>query len=189
MIAVNDAYLVAPWADICYFADARWWKWHTDGIAKKWPWVSFTAEEVKKAFAEFRGQKVTIFNTGMLVADPTVFMLHNHGSDELSEKPNGVHTGSNGGYQAINIAVLAGGNPILLVAYDMRFQQGKSHSHNGHPLKHSESAYLGYANRFGSMLPQLKRLKVEVLNCTPGSAIKAFQFVPLEEALCRAPSF
>jgi hypothetical protein len=34
VIAINDAYLWAPSADVCYFADSRWWEWHTKGIAK-----------------------------------------------------------------------------------------------------------------------------------------------------------
>lgn len=186
VIAVNDAYLVAPFADICYFADARWWKWHSDGIAKKWPWASFTADEVRKAFAEFKGQKVTIENTGMMVADPAVFILHNDNdhrgsSGGLSERPNGIRTGSNGGYQAMNIATLAGAKRILLLAYDMHYPKGRSHSHNGHPIRMNEDAYRRYAHNFKSMLPQLQRMGVEVVNCTPGSALSAFPIRPLAE--------
>ena len=28
VIAVNDAYRLAPFADVCYFADSEWWGWH-----------------------------------------------------------------------------------------------------------------------------------------------------------------
>lgn len=188
VIAVNDAYLVAPWADVCYFADARWWQWHTDGIAKKWPWVSFTADEQRKAFAEFKGQKITIENTGMQVKDPTVFMLHNANDSRgsqggLSEQPNGIKTGANGGYQAINIATLAGATRILLLGYDMKFTGGRSHSHNGHPLRMGEVAYTNYARNFASMVPQLKQKGIQVINCTPGSALTAFPIKPLADVL------
>jgi hypothetical protein len=41
VIVINDAYLIAPWADVLYFADARWAKWHVQGVDKSWPWVKF----------------------------------------------------------------------------------------------------------------------------------------------------
>ncbi len=145
--------------------------------------MSFTAEEQRKAFAGFQGQKVTVFKTGKMVSDPSVFMMHFESLPGLSEKPNTLHTGSNSGYQAINLAVLAGAKRILLLGYDMRFQGAKSHSHNGHPVKHSESAYTGYARNFASMVPQLQRLGVEVINCSPSSAIGCFPRMPLEQAL------
>jgi len=174
VIAVNDAYLIAPWADVCYFADTRWWKWHSDGIAKRWPWAAFTAEQVKAAFAAFAGQKVTIENTGMMCPDADVFMLHNYENKGLSERANGLHTGSNGGYQALNIATLAGAALVLLIGYDMRYDGKRTHSHNGHPTGHPESAYSNYAKNFSTMLPQLAKLGVKVINCTPGSMVTAF---------------
>lgn len=158
VIAINDAYLLAPWADICYFADARWWEWHKE----------------KPEFKAFQGQKVTIGHTGLQVSDPEVFMLQNGGSDKLSERPNAIHTGSNGGYQAVNIAFLAGGNPILLIGYDMKYVGAKSHWHGGHPVKTSEGAYTSYARNFAGMLPQLAQHGVRVVNCTPGSRIDCF---------------
>ena len=170
-----------------YFADAQWWEWHTKGLKKSWPWVSFTAEEVKEWFASFAGQKVTIENTGMLVGDPSVAMLHNYGYEGLSEKTNGLSTGSNSGYQAVNVATLSGAKRILLLGYDMRFHGKRSHSHNGHPVKLPEDKYTQYAGAFKTMLPQLKRLGVEVINCTEGSAIQCFPFSTIEKELC-APS-
>lgn len=126
---------------------------------------------------------MTIHNTGMMVADPRVFMLKNLGRDGLSEEPNGINTGSNSGYQAINIAVLAGAKRILLLGYDMKFTGGRSHSHNGHPVKMAEQAYRGYAKNFASMLPHLKRLGIEVVNCAPGSAITCFPVKAFEQCV------
>lgn len=112
-------------------------------------------------------------------------MLHQYDNKALSEQRNGLHTGSNSGHQAINLAILAGGNPILLMAYDMRFHGGRTHSHNGHEMKHPEESYKhGYARNFRTMLPQLAKLKVRVINCTPGSAIDCFPFSTIEKELC-----
>ena len=44
VIAVNDAYRVAAFADVCYFADAEWWGWHKD----------------RPEFQAFAGQKCSI---------------------------------------------------------------------------------------------------------------------------------
>lgn len=152
-----------------YFADTRWWVWHRG----------------RREFIEFAGAKVTIENTGALIGDPEVFMLHNYDHEGLSERPNGLHTGSNGGYQAVNIAVLAGAKRILLLGYDMRFAGGRSHWHAGHPVKVDEGAYTKYARNFNTMLPVLKKRGVEVINCTPGSAITAFARGELEACLGR----
>jgi len=29
-IGINDAYLIAPWIDILYACDLKWWNWHHD---------------------------------------------------------------------------------------------------------------------------------------------------------------
>lgn len=183
-IAINDAYLVAPFADISYFADARWWKWHEDGIEKSWPWKHFSREGQKEVWQNFYGQKCSIENTGLLVADPAVFILHNYGTTGLSDRPNGLHTGSNSGYQSINLAYLAGAKRIILLGYDMRFDsKGKSHSHNGHPVRVYEDAYVNYAHKFSSMLPQLNARGIEVINCSLESTINVFRKESLESVL------
>lgn len=150
-----------------YFADSRWWEWHKD----------------REEFKSFAGQKVTIENTGMLIQDEQLHMLHNFGSEGLSDTPNGINTGSNGGYQALNIAYLTGAARVLLLGYDMRYTSGKSHWHGEHPVKVPEMHYSGYARKFKSTLAQLQKAKVEVINCSLGSAITAFPIRPLAEVL------
>jgi hypothetical protein len=186
VIAVNDMYLVAPWADVLYFADARWWDWHTAGIPKEWPWKKFSAEQQKESFDAFAGQKVSIFGTGMQVKDPNVYMLKQaEGRTGLSTYPRELVTGGNSGYQAVNIATLAGAKRVLLVGYDMRFHGYKSHSHNGHPIKSASRTYSEeYVSKFATMNGCLPRLGVEVVNCTPGSALgKIFPQADLQCAL------
>lgn len=168
VIAINNAYLLAPWAEMCYFADYRWWDWH----------------RAKPEFKAFAGAKVTIMGTGMLVSDPDVHMLHNYGTEGLSEKPNGLHTGCNGGFQAINIAVLAGAKRIVLLGYDMHYPGGRSHWHAGHPTKVPEAHYTGnYARLFDTALPQARKLGVSIVNASPGSRLRSFPIVSLETAL------
>lgn len=118
-----------------------------------------------------------------MVPDPDVFMLHNYGVTELSEKANGLHTGTNSGFQAINLAVLAGARRVLLAGYDMHFPGGRSHWHNGHPVKIPENHYTGYVKQFDTIKPQLARYGVDVVNCTPGSHLRAFRFSTIAQEL------
>lgn len=183
VVVVNDMYLVCPWADVLFFADSKWWQWHRNGLAKSWPWVKFSAEDVRKRFAEFAGQKVTVFSTGRSVVDGQVFMLHYDGHDGLSEKSNELRTGGNSGHMALNLAALTGASQILLVGYDAkRGARGEKHGFGEHPDK-TEPPYDNMRRNAASTVPVLKARGVEVLNCTPGSAIGCFPKMPLEQAL------
>ena len=118
-----------------------------------------------------------------MIGDPGIFMLHNCGVSGLSERTNGLHTGSNGGYQAVNLAILTGATRVLLLGYDMHFDGTRSHWHKGHPVKVDEGRYSHFARNFNSMLPQLKQMSVEVVNCTPGSLISCFRRAELSAVL------
>jgi hypothetical protein len=182
VIVVNDMYLVAPWADVLYFADDKWWRWQLQGVAKSWPWAKFGTDDVKKAFAGFAGQKVTIEHPTMATG-PDIFTLKKDGADGLSEKQNAIRTGSNSGFQAMNIAALSGASRILLVGYDLRYIGGRTHSHNGHSAKENESVYMAYAQRFSTLERPMEKLGIDVANCTPGSAVKTFRTSTLEAEL------
>ena len=182
VVVVNDIYLIAPWADVMYFADHRWFLWTTSGVPKSWPWAKFSADDVRKAWSGFKGQKVTIKHNPM-ANGPDILSLDNAGGEGLSDRPTAICTGSNSGFQALQIAVHSGGNPILLVAYDMRFLAARTHSHNGHQVRMHESAYKGYAKKFGTLQRPLEKLRVKVINCTPGSAIECFERGSLDACL------
>lgn len=160
VIAVNNAYEIAPWAEVLYFADHQWWEWHRK-------------RDLYRAFA---GQKVTIEGTGERVSEPEVHMLRNLGYIGVSKQPNGIFTGANSGFQAMNIAALSGARKILLLGFDMRFVAGRAHWHAEHPRKTPEASYLRYAKRFDPAKPALEAMGVETVNCSPGSAIKCFRF-------------
>lgn len=178
VIAINNSYLLAPWADVLYFADSVWWEWHSKGVAT----AGLSKEEVAQRFAEFKGQKVSIFGTGMRISDPRVHMMRvSNQRRGLSKNPRELVTGGNSGYQSINLAWLAGADPILLLGYNMSFPQGRSHWHGGHPAKFDEQSYFEYAKKFASIPADLNG--VRVINCTPGSKLEAFPRGELESIL------
>lgn len=125
----------------------------------------------------------------MEIDEPAVHMLGNGdeagrpANDGLSLDAKTLLTGRNSGYQAVNLAVLAGARRVALLAYDMRFQGGKAHWFGDHPIKNVEAEFAAYARRFRTMVPQLRELGVQIFNCSPISLIDAFPKATIEEAL------
>lgn len=170
-IVVNDNYLMAPWADLVYFADTKWWTW----------------QKGKPEWAEFKGQKCTIFSHGNAVPDASIHVLKNAGGGDqhkaLSTDPGSIMTGSHSGYQAINIAVLSGAKRIILIGYDCkRGVDGKRHWFGNHP-DNSEPPYKAIIERFGFAMNDARKLGIEIFNCSTDTAIEAFPKRPLESLL------
>jgi hypothetical protein len=183
-IVVNDAYLLAPWADVHYAADSHWHKWHTDGIAR----AGYTAEQVAALWANFAGQKCSIQNSGGNITDHAVHMLRNkdfpnHGVG-LSLDPQALVTGRNSGFQALNLAVLAGAKRILLLGFDGQVaKDGKQHWFGDHPRPTPPAVYPLYRQAMSAAEHALQAQGVEVINCSPGSAIDSFPKMALEAVL------
>jgi hypothetical protein len=177
VIAVNDAFLIAPWADVQYAADSSWHKWMEQGLDK--PALGLKAADVRERWATFRGQKCTIENSGANVTDETVHMMRNrhfpHNGVGLSLDPRFLVTGRNSGFQSMNLAVLAGAARILLLGFDGKAgDNGKDHFHGGHPRPTPRDAYQHYRAAMTAAESALEDAGVEVVNCTPGSAIDSF---------------
>ncbi len=170
VIVVNDAVFVAWWADWLHACDYKWWAWHRD-TAPKFPGIRTTCiETVPESWARYL--KVIIPNTE---GDRGGF----------AEDPDTVAGGGNGGYQAIQLAVKAGGHKVLLLGLDMKLaDDGNPHYHGDHPDQTRSDYKNTMLPHFPGLAKDPKRLNVEVLNCSPGSAIDCFPRVPIEEALC-----
>lgn len=186
VIAVNDSYLAAPYADVQYAADSHWHKWHCEGVAK--PLLGLSAEQVRKAWANFVGQKCTIENSGANVKDNSVHMLRNkrgvgvHDAG-LSFDPRALITGRSSGSQAINLATLAGSRLILLLGFDAREGQSMTHWHGGHLREMPVAVYGEFRRGFTGAVPDLRAISARVINCSPGTAVTAFEKQSLEIAL------
>jgi hypothetical protein len=183
-IAVNDAYLWAPWADVLYFADSHFWRWHEEGIDK--PALDLTAAEVRERFAAFAGQKCTIANSGANVTDERVHMLQNRGTIwGLSRDPRALVEGRNSGFQALNLAILAGARRVLLLGFDGKpAEDGRTHALGGHPRPTPAEAYPLYVKAMREAAAAIRSCGVAVVNCSPGSAIDTFPRADLADALC-----
>jgi hypothetical protein len=160
VIAVNDAYKLAPWADVLYACDSRWWRWH-HGVKS------------------FTGPKYALDRSA--AKWPGVTSLRHTGPTGLETDPTALRTGKNSGYQAINLAVHLGAKRIVLLGYDMkRGEGGKEHFFGHHPL-HTRSPYSEFRRRYETLVEPLKAIGVTVVNCTRDTALDMFPRQSLAE--------
>jgi hypothetical protein len=159
VIAVNDAYRWAPWADVLYACDQKWWRWH-------------------KGAPDFLGLKYTLQPEA--AAFHRVQVLRQTGTDGLDLNPTGLRTGKNSGYQAINLAVHLGARRIVLLGYDMRGDKTSGdHCFGRHP-DGSRPPFALCLPKFKTLVAPLAAAGVEVINCTRVTALMAFPRQPLE---------
>lgn len=167
IIAINNAVQLAPDADILYFCDARWYRWH--------------AAEVQA----FAGMRVTLENLE-LQRELDVRCLRDYGVNGFAPKPDGVTNGRNGGFQALHLAAWLGAARVQLLGYDMRAaDDGAMHWHAQHPVATPPTLFAYWLACFESLAPALEQRGVEVINCTPGSALDVFPRMSIEDALAK----
>lgn len=164
IIAVNNAYRVAPWADFCYFMDKTWFKWHRKEL-KNFMGVLVSGDE-KTSSIDF----VHTLQRGV---------KHHH-------DPRRTHMGrgNNSGHGAISLGASLGAKKIILLGFDMRVVDGKHNFHDDHKRKVAATIYeRSYLKSFDFLAKDLLELGVQVQNATPGSALKAFPIVEVPKCL------
>lgn len=175
-VAINDAYHLAPWSDILYAADARWYWWQQHGKASAG--LGLSPECVRRNWAAFGGQKCSIESSSMVADESVHFLRNTHGSAHglgLSCDPRSLVTGRNSGFQALNLAVLAGAKRIVLLGFDGgKGRDGRSHWFGDHPEATPDAVYSYFRQAMSAAENALNDLGVEVLNCSPGSMIDSF---------------
>jgi hypothetical protein len=177
LIAINNSYLLCPDADLFYFCDNRWYQWHKN------------RPEFKKFISRPGLIIVTLDN---LKTVPAHFKkLKNLGREGLCTCKYGLHTGSNSGFQCVNLSVHLGVKRILLLGIDMQYVDGKSHWHNSHTDQDGrkmvtvghKSYEINMLPKFKSLVEPLAELDIEVINCSDKSALKIFPTKKLEEVI------
>jgi hypothetical protein len=175
VLAVNDAYKAVPWADALYAADKAWWQVH-------------------RGADDFEGERFTSHCPGSLefCDDKTelvkqfsgLTLINARSGKDFSNNPEYIHYGeqAHSGFQAVNLALLKGAARVVLVGFDYRFIEGKSHffgDHSNGLAQFEESKFRLLADAFKTAPSD------RVVNTTPGSRLTAYPQVTLDEALQR----
>jgi hypothetical protein len=164
VIAVNDSWRLAPWADALMASDAAWWNFY-------------------RGVPDFAGLKFCL--EPQAAKFPGVTVLRNTGDAGLEHDPTGLRNGRNSGAAAINLAVHFGAKRVVLLGYDMAAKtEGKSHWFGNHPKGlRGNSPYPLFRAMIGTMVLPLAHAGVQVINASRETALDCFPRLPLTEAL------
>lgn len=166
VIAVNDSYIKAPWADVLYAHDQKWWD-----------------SNVYQIHNRFMGRYMISIGADV----SRVKRLRDTGQSGLETDPAGLRNGSNSGYQAINLAYHFGARRIVLLGFDMQVHGQQTHwrerNDGRSPVTFGNTLRLSFLPLFPSLAEGLREEGVSVINATPGSALTVWPHAPLAEVL------
>jgi hypothetical protein len=165
-MTINNAWKLAPWADVLYACDFSWWNHHRG--APEFEGLKISQDsKASDTFKDVRAVRTKRREDGLLLG-----------------RPGHIGWGGNGGFQALNLAVQFGAKRIILVGYDMHLDRGR-HWHGDHP-KGLHNPLPGNVRRWRAAIdknaPLLKAFGVTVINASMESALTAFPKMSLLEA-------
>lgn len=162
LLAINNSWELAPWADALYACDERWWRANARA-------VSFPGLKITQA-----SECPEVVHRVLLVSGATIIT-----------EPGKIGSGQNSGFQASNLAVQFGATTLIWVGLDMRIDQGL-HWHGPHQSGLSNPR-LERVKRWREYLDgaagQFARLGVKVINASEVSALRNYPKMSLAEAL------
>lgn len=163
-IVVNATFRQAPWAHALYAGDFLFWKVYIAEIRKAFKGKLWTQD--KAAAERWQLNKVRgLERDGVSAIDGTI---HNNG---------------NSGAQAINLAYIWGFRRIILLGFDMALgPNGERHHHadHPHPLVQGQ-CFDEWLHKMKKVALDLHRFGIDVVNCSPGSAMRCFPTGVLED--------
>ena len=170
----NNNYLKAPDADVLFFCDYTFWVWHAS----------------KPEFQAFKGTKITMSTD--IGTEPDINVIGIDAPEGLSFEADRLRTGGNSGYMQVNLAFLYGCKRVLLLGYEMQPKRivdvdGKetirTHWFGSHPAPTSPAWFPQVVGYFETMIPDLERAGLQVINCSEPSAINCFPKSNIREEL------
>lgn len=170
VIAVNQAFRLGHWVDVCFFGDHQWYKWNAQRL-QHWGGllVSCVTETMRMGPAK---ERIRYLGRGK--------------RNGLDQRPNMVAWAKNSGTAAINLAYHLGASRIVLVGFDGGPEGGgkpkRHHWHNDYPdMGPKFNPYGKWGNVFNYVQLDATRLGLEIINANPDSVIEAFPKVELED--------
>lgn len=159
---VNNSWQLAPWADLLYACDCRWW-------------------HANPAALSFAGLKVTMSSN-------CPFPIHSvdvvTGSRIIVDEPR-ISSGSNSGFQISNLVVQFGAKKLVWVGMDMRVDLGLHwHGPHGKTMNNPTAERVArWRKCLDDAASDFARLGVTVINTSSVSALRNYPKMSLAEAL------
>jgi hypothetical protein len=168
VLAINESWQLAPWADALYGCDGRWWRWR-GGVPK------------------FKGLKIGYDFDSNEFAEIHRIVIPDRKCDTILLEPLGhIGAGGNSGFQALNLVAQFGARRILLVGYDMRVDLG-AHWHPPHypPLSnpHPNDNLPRWRKAIDGAQKCFSALGIEVINCSAVSLLREYRKATIAEVM------
>jgi hypothetical protein len=163
IFAINESMYCAPYADLLFFRDTTWY------LANKTAVDAWSTLVVTSTASKWYSSNVRV-----------VKMKH---CEDFLIGGDIIKYGRSAGHTALSLAISLGAKKCVLLGYDCRLVDGRTHFHE----KPADAIAITYKEYF---LPAwvgwgdaVERAGVEVVNATPDSAILSFPRRPLSEVL------
>lgn len=164
VVAINDAFLLAPWADLLYWGDAEWFTWNHAELHRHTGPLKVTRATIlprDRHGVEFHS--MLHLRRGAVSYDPSML------------------AGPDSGSNVLNLLLHLGAATAILLGFEM---WPCGHWHDRHRRPSDRSAYASrYAPHHMKMAPRLLQAGLSVLNATPDSALICYPKVDLDEVL------
>lgn len=160
VIAINGAYKLGLWVDVCIFGDNGWYLSNRRALAK-WP-------NLKVSCAPWFSNKEGPALEGIKYVPKTPVTVRG-----LSTSPKCILWGYHTGASAINLATLFGAKRIYLIGFDMRLsEEGNSHWHFEYGTARKSPPFRRHLAVYPFIAADAKKMGIEIINLSPNSAIK-----------------
>lgn len=156
-MVTNTTFRMAPWADVLFGFDAKWWRTYESEVR-----------------AQFPGRKI---------AGTQIATRYGAESPYVDGRP-WFSLYRNSGCCAGAIAIASGATRIVLLGYDAGFSGGRKHWHADHPNGLENAASIMHWPRlFGLLAKSARRSGVEVVNASRQTLLTCFPRAQLEAVL------
>lgn len=156
VIAINGAYKLGLWVDVCFFGDNSWYLANRRDLAR-WP-------NLKVSCAPWFANRTDCEGVKYLGKDSVRF--------GITSDPTKVCWGNHSGCAAINLAVHFGAKTIYLIGFDMKLNKsGNSHFHFEYHTASKKPPFRNHLKAYPGIARDAQRLGVRIINLSPDSAI------------------
>lgn len=179
-IAINDAWTVAPNADVLYACDWTWWAHKAPHLAD---FKGMRVRGTVPAKEEAQRLKPIQLNSA-LTPHPVRIRPEKFGRLEWSD--DFVANGGNSAFQAANLAARWGAWKVILLGVDCigpnRHFNGGKHTFPGAPDQ-SKGTIDDWLKAWRQAADQFRGAGVDVINASPASALVGYRKLTIREAL------
>lgn len=171
VIGTNLSFLLGNWISCLYFADKTFFRVY------------------RKEMANFHNLKVTCSNSldkNLLPAARNIKRMKRDNAIGLGNKPDTINWNFNSGTAAIDFAAHVGVKRIMLLGFDMKPHNGRTHWHSGfqnYEKPTIDRVFERFLRVFPKIAEDAKRRGIEILNVNQDSAIDSFKKVSLKDVL------